>query len=81
MVREVQRFNVEVALCGQEALQKVAESISEGTQFKLVFMDVNMPVMDGLETTKRLLALCKQLGVEPPLIVVLTAYSDGKHRK
>jgi signal transduction histidine kinase len=41
-------FSIELANDGQEALNKLAQSV----EFDLVLMDVQMPVLDGLEATR-----------------------------
>jgi CheY-like chemotaxis protein len=41
--------------------------------YPLIFMDVNMPIKDGIEATKEILELTSQLD-EAPYIVALTAY-------
>ena len=51
---------------GADALQKVQEST-----YDLVFMDVNMPVMDGLEATRRIRA--EIVPEQQPWIVAITA--------
>lgn len=50
--------------------------------FKIIFMDCNMPEMDGFETTQKILDICQHEIVEKPYIVALTAYSnDDKNMK
>jgi DNA-binding NarL/FixJ family response regulator len=51
---------------GQEALDRVAE-----TRPDAILLDLNMPVLDGTETTRRLRALHPEVA-----IVVLTTYAD-----
>jgi len=61
-------YHVEQAQDGEEALSKV-----KTTGFHLVLLDVNMPVMDGLEALKRIKTY------DPSIIcIILTAYSNIK---
>jgi len=39
---------IEEAFNGQQAIDKIIEFNSKNQPFNLVFMDVNMPIMDGL---------------------------------
>ncbi len=57
---------VTLASSGEEALQKVAEET-----FDLIFMDIQMPEMDGIETTRYLREKHRHL----PPIIAMTAYS------
>lgn len=47
------------AFNGQQAVEKVVEKEKSdlGGSFDLIFMDVNMPVMDGLQATKEIKTL------------------------
>ncbi|CAK8718074.1 histidine kinase [Candidatus Electrothrix gigas] len=59
---------------GEEALQKVQE-----TDYDVVFMDVNMPIMDGLEATRRI-----RKDITParqPWIIALTANVAAEDRQ
>ncbi len=59
-------YRVEVAANGHEALQKF--NVASGA-YDLIFMDVQMPEMDGIEATKKI----RQRGFETVPIVALTA--------
>lgn len=61
-------YDVTVAKDGQEALDKVKESMERQTPYNLIFMDVQMPNLDGLQSTR----LIRQSGFSAP-IVALTA--------
>jgi osomolarity two-component system sensor histidine kinase SLN1 len=65
-------YDVTVAKDGQEALDKVKESMERQTPYNLIFMDVQMPNLDGLQSTR----LIRQSGFDAP-IVALTAVSDA----
>ena len=57
-------YSVELASNGLEAVDQAKE-----TEFDLVFMDVQMPKMDGLDATRSI----RQLNKKQPDIVALTA--------
>ena len=57
---------------GQEALDAVRVSVAADTPFDLVFMDMQMPVMDGLAATRAIRALASPGAGSLP-IVALTA--------
>ncbi|KAH7394515.1 putative histidine kinase HHK5p [Pyrenochaeta sp. MPI-SDFR-AT-0127] len=69
-------YDVTVAKDGQEALDKVKESMERQTPYNLVFMDVQMPNLDGLQSTR----LIRQSGFSSP-IVALTAYAEESNVK
>ena len=68
--------NVIVAKDGEEAFEKVKESMTTQTPFDLVLMDVQMPKMDGRQSTK----LIRQAGFTSP-IVALTAFTDDLNER
>ncbi len=61
---------------GRKALEMFRE-----TEYDMVFMDLEMPVMDGYEATRRLRAEEERLGREPVPVVALTAHSLEEHRE
>jgi osomolarity two-component system sensor histidine kinase SLN1 len=69
-------YDVTVAKDGQEALDKVKESMEHQAPYNLIFMDVQMPNLDGLQSTR----LIRQSGFSAP-IVALTAFSEESNVK
>ena len=62
-----------MAVNGREALEKVAQG-----RYDLVLMDVHMPVMDGLEATRRIRAL---VGGDLPIVgLTADAYREDVRR-
>ncbi|KAN0112682.1 hypothetical protein V8E51_005633 [Hyaloscypha variabilis] len=64
-------YDVVVAKDGQEAYDMVKESMSRNQFFDLIFMDIQMPNLDGLQSTR----LIRQMGYVNP-IVALTAFAE-----
>ncbi len=60
-------YGVATAVNGQEALQMV-----QGSRPDIVFLDINMPVMDGLEALRQLRDIDKDL----PVIMVTAAFGS-----
>lgn len=69
-------YDVTVAKDGQEAYDMVKAAMSEGNKFDLIFMDIQMPNLDGLESTR----LIRQMGYSAP-IVALSAFAEESNIK
>ena len=69
-------FKVELAKNGQIAVAKMAKG-----HFDLVLMDCNMPVMDGFEATKNILALPRPKDSPPPIIIGYSGLDDNQERQ
>jgi predicted signal transduction protein with EAL and GGDEF domain len=69
---EAERFELDSAFQGEEALQKVRLAREREQPYALLFVDVRMPPgLDGIQTTARLLEQDPEVG-----IVICSAYSD-----
>ncbi|MBV1907654.1 MAG: response regulator [Pseudomonadales bacterium] len=71
------KMGIEVSLAnnGKEALSKV-----EQNKFDLVFMDCQMPIMDGYEATYAIRVLEKEGGKIPTPIIALTANASSEDK-
>ena len=71
MLKMEEVYDVTIAKDGQEAYDKVRESMEQGKRYHLVFMDVQMPNVDGIQSTK----MIRGMGFNAP-IVALTAFAE-----
>ncbi|ESZ91107.1 histidine kinase-group VI protein [Sclerotinia borealis F-4128] len=69
-------YDVVIAKDGQEAYDMVKQSMEEGKFFNLIFMDIQMPNLDGLQSTR----LIREMGYSAP-IVALTAFAEESNVK
>ncbi|MFK7863116.1 MAG: ATP-binding protein [Pseudohongiellaceae bacterium] len=69
-------ISAEIAASGQEALDKFSSQ-----KYDLIFMDCQMPGMDGFQTTQAIRKLEKEGNLPPTVIVALTANAMEGDRK
>jgi signal transduction histidine kinase/ActR/RegA family two-component response regulator len=63
-------YRYDVARNGQEAIERFSPN-----KYSIVMMDVEMPVMDGYETTKHIRGFEKVKGAAPVPIIAMTAHA------
>lgn len=61
---------------GEQALEKISESIANGQQYSIVLLDWKMPGMTGLETAQRINELFPSSAA--PTIIMVTAYNHNE---
>lgn len=69
----------DLAVNGEDALEKVKRSIAEKSPYAIILMDCHMPIMDGLEATKQIRKLGHQSSTLP--IIALTANALTKDKE
>jgi len=79
------RFSVQTAFNGQEAYDLVVRRL-EGCSinckpYKMIFLDCNMPVMDGYECAKKLRALFEEYPTYKAPLIACTAYVNNREKE
>ncbi|KAK8126491.1 Histidine kinase [Apiospora kogelbergensis] len=69
-------YDVTIAKDGQEAYDLVKANMDKNLNFDVIFMDIQMPNLDGLQSTR----LIRKMGYSAP-IVALTAFSEESNVK
>lgn len=77
---------IDKAYGGQEALEIIKKRKKESTSvcpktYKIIFMDLNMPLVDGYEATKRIKEKVSLGEIEDMIIVACTAYQEYEHKQ
>lgn len=67
---------LKVAHNGEEGLE-----LSQTNKFDMIFMDIEMPIMDGYECTRRIRSWENQTETKPSVIVALTAHALTEARE
>ncbi|CAD8101605.1 unnamed protein product [Paramecium sonneborni] len=44
--------------------------------YQVILMDVEMPIMNGIQATQQILEFCHSVDLDPPIIIAQTAYTD-----
>lgn len=73
---ENEPYRLEIVANGREAVDRYAAEPPD-----LIFMDLEMPVLDGYEATRAIRVLERQRGGPPIPILALTAHALPEHRR
>ena len=81
ILSNIETFSIDEAFNGAEALKRIEENQKEELNYKIVFMDINMPVMDGLEATKFIKEKIDKKIFKDLVIIAVTAYTQEKEKE
>ncbi|MCI4668776.1 MAG: response regulator [Bacteroidia bacterium] len=70
------KIEADVAGNGQEALELAMQF-----RYDLILMDMQMPVMNGLESTEKIIEFCREKKYPIPTIIAMTANSSREDRE
>ena len=73
-------YSCDFANNGKEAIEKFDNKISQNSNYLMIFMDFNMPVMDGIEATKLLTEKIINNSLQNTPIIGITAYISQEDR-
>jgi len=74
MVRSL-GWHADTAASGAQAVQQVQQSLAAGKPYEVIFVDWQMPEMDGWQTLQRIGEATKSApGVTAPLLIMVTAH-------
>lgn len=76
-----QDADCDIAVNGQEAIDSFVLAHESKRPYDVVFMDIMMPVVDGLEALLTIRAIEKKMGIPPNLAVkvIMTTALDDPH--
>lgn len=78
---EEQGYMTRTAYNGKEAISCLLECAREGISFRLILMDLQMPIMDGFETSKVIRTLQEEKKIDKCPIVALSANSSEEDKR
>ncbi|KAM3136903.1 hypothetical protein pb186bvf_010988 [Paramecium bursaria] len=82
LMRMIQTIGSEsdYAFNGQEAIEKIMTKqqckVCNNNNYQLIFLDINMPIMDGIQTVKMIKELIQKKVKSDAICIANTAYSD-----
>lgn len=69
----------DIAVNGQEAIDSFVLAHESKRPYDIIFMDIMMPVLDGMEALQNIRVLEKMMGIPPQLavkVIMMTALDD-----
>jgi len=78
-IKDIERLSVQ-AFDGQQAFDMVVENVKKNDMkicdYDLIFMDCNMPIKDGYETTSSIREFLFENNIKQPIISAVTGHTE-----
>jgi signal transduction histidine kinase/CheY-like chemotaxis protein len=71
----------QTAANGKEAIERLQESMNSGKYFSFILMDIQMPIMDGIQATKAINQMIQRKELYPVPVIALTAKKIDSQEK
>ena len=81
LVKQNKFTTIHKAMNGVEAIDLVKRLNDEKKNYDVIFMDLQMPVMDGFEATEKLIQLMKENKIKKVPIIAVSANIDEENQK
>ncbi|EAS03288.2 response regulator receiver domain protein (macronuclear) [Tetrahymena thermophila SB210] len=76
------QMKVDLAHDGQEAVNKVQEKYQKQKEtYQIIFMDIQMPIMDGFQATKEIRKFLQQKNASQIPIIAVSAFGDQQFKE
>lgn len=69
-------YNIEIVTNGQDMVE-----YAKNKQYDIIFIDIRMPIMDGLTATKHIIQYCDDNYLDYPYMIAVTALEDLDMKK
>ena len=65
---------------GQHAYDQVQQAyLTKGYSYRIIFMDLSMPIIDGYEAFDRIITFIRKNNLFQPFIIALTGHSEEQY--
>ncbi|EGR30178.1 hypothetical protein IMG5_138970 [Ichthyophthirius multifiliis] len=72
LLKPLKNLNIDEAYNGKEAVEK----IQKNNNYDLIFMDINMPILDGFQATLKIKEMINNKSINFTSVIIVSAFND-----